>query len=195
MSPKFGNRPRLGHFSLDEAVGTGSVADPDSHPDPWDSFWVSRISIRIRCSQVRIRLRILQAKIVRKTLISIVLWLLYDFYLYRMNDVNLLAFQIQIRMFLGLPDPHPDPLVRGTDPRIRIRTKMYRIRNTALGLDSHFQCESGSLPRETNLNIWTTRYQEEWPTWSSWRRTGRVRTPPPWSSGSGGNQRNSASSS
>jgi hypothetical protein len=26
-------------------------------------------------------------------------------------------------------DPHPDPLVRGTDPRIRIRTKMSRIRN------------------------------------------------------------------
>jgi hypothetical protein len=31
------------------------------------------------------------------------------------------------------PDPHPDPLVKGTDPRIRIRihTKMSRIRNTA----------------------------------------------------------------
>jgi hypothetical protein len=26
--------------------------------------------------------------------------------------------------------PHPDPLVRGTDPRIRIHTKMSRIRNT-----------------------------------------------------------------
>ena len=36
-------------------------------------------------------------------------------------------------MFLGLPDPHPDPLVRGTDPRvqIRIRSKMSRIPNTA----------------------------------------------------------------
>jgi hypothetical protein len=36
-------------------------------------------------------------------------------------------------MFLGLPGPHPDPLVRGTDPRIRIRirTKMSRIRNNA----------------------------------------------------------------
>jgi hypothetical protein len=35
-------------------------------------------------------------------------------------------------MSLGLPDPHPDPLVRGSDPRIRIqiRTKMSRIRNT-----------------------------------------------------------------
>jgi hypothetical protein len=29
-------------------------------------------------------------------------------------------------------DPHPDPLVRGADPRIRIRTKMSQIRNTAV---------------------------------------------------------------
>jgi hypothetical protein len=40
-------------------------------------------------------------------------------------------------MFLGLPDPHLDPLVRGADPRIwirkRNRTKMSRIGNT----DSH----------------------------------------------------------
>ncbi len=36
----------------------------------------------------------------------------------------------RICMFLGLPDPHPDQLVRGTDPRIRIRTKMSRIPNT-----------------------------------------------------------------
>ncbi len=35
----------------------------------------------------------------------------------------------RIPMFLGLPDPHPDPLVKGTDPRIRIRTKMWRIPN------------------------------------------------------------------
>jgi hypothetical protein len=35
-------------------------------------------------------------------------------------------------MFLGLPDPHPDPLDRVTDPRIRIqiRTKMSQIHNT-----------------------------------------------------------------
>jgi hypothetical protein len=35
---------------------------------------------------------------------------------------------------LGPPDPHPDPLIRGTDPRIRIRirirTIMSRIPNT-----------------------------------------------------------------
>jgi hypothetical protein len=29
----------------------------------------------------------------------------------------------RIRMFFSLPDPHPDPLDRGADPRIRIRTK------------------------------------------------------------------------
>ncbi len=28
-----------------------------------------------------------------------------------------------------MPDPEQDPLVTGTDPRIRIRTKMSRIRN------------------------------------------------------------------
>jgi hypothetical protein len=54
-------------------------------------------------------------------------------------------------------NPDPDPLVRGTDPEIRIRTKMSRIPNTAIKgvvfntchvgsvLDSHwFQCTSGS---------------------------------------------------
>ena len=44
-----------------------------------------------------------QAKIIRKTLISPVFWLLYDF---------LTVFRIGIRMLLGLPDP----LDRGTDP-------------------------------------------------------------------------------
>ncbi len=36
------------------------------------------------------------------------------------------------------PDPHPDPLIRGTDPRIRIqiRTKMSRIRNTEKNIGS-----------------------------------------------------------
>jgi hypothetical protein len=35
-------------------------------------------------------------------------------------------------MFQGLLDPHPDPLDRGTDPRILmgIRTKMSRFHNT-----------------------------------------------------------------
>jgi hypothetical protein len=33
-------------------------------------------------------------------------------------------------MFLGLPDLHPDPLGRGTDARIRIRTKMSHNHST-----------------------------------------------------------------
>jgi hypothetical protein len=39
-------------------------------------------------------------------------------------------------MFLGLSDPHPDPLDRGTDAgiQIRIRSKISRIPNTALKL-------------------------------------------------------------
>jgi hypothetical protein len=37
----------------------------------------------------------------------------------------------RIRMFLGLTETDPDPLVRGMDPGIRIRTKMSRIPNTA----------------------------------------------------------------
>ncbi len=53
------------------------------------------------------------------------------------NYVNAPGFRIQILMFLGLPDPHPDPLVRGTDLMIliliRIRTKMSWIRNTFFG--------------------------------------------------------------
>jgi hypothetical protein len=32
---------------------------------------------------------------------------------------------------VGLPDPHPDLLVRGTDPRIRNLTKMSLLRSTA----------------------------------------------------------------
>ncbi len=32
-------------------------------------------------------------------------------------------------MFLGLPEPHPDPLVRGTDPRIRIHIQISRYQN------------------------------------------------------------------
>jgi hypothetical protein len=38
-----------------------------------------------------------------------------------------------IRMFLGLPDP--DPIVRGTDPRIQIRTKISWIPNIAYNVD------------------------------------------------------------
>ncbi len=53
------------------------------------------------------------AKLVGKILISTVFWLLFDS-LSLKNDVNVPVFWI--RMFLSLPDPHPDALVRGTDP-------------------------------------------------------------------------------
>ncbi len=40
-------------------------------------------------------------------------------------------------------DPDPDPFVSGTDPRIRIRTKMSRIRNTAQRkLFQQFSCRT-----------------------------------------------------
>jgi hypothetical protein len=50
------------------------------------------------------------------------------------NDVHLPVFRI--RMFLGLPEPHPDPLVRGTDPRIRIGIRW--TRNSAIYSGFHY---------------------------------------------------------
>ncbi len=80
-------------------------------------FWTSRIHIRIRLSQVRIRIQ-LRLRIIP---LSCENRLLYDF---------LPVFRIRrIRMFLGILDPHPDPLVRCTDPRIRNRIRIVRIRN------------------------------------------------------------------
>ncbi len=62
-----------------------------------------------------------QAKIVRKTLISTVLWLLHDF-LSLKNDVNVPVFRIRIkirriRMFPNLLDSHPDTYQNVTDPQ------------------------------------------------------------------------------
>ncbi len=62
-------------------------------------------------------------------------------------------FRIRIRrtcMFLGLPNPHRDPwLVRGTDPRIRIRirisNKMSRIRNPAFHYYTLMEVEVGDF--------------------------------------------------
>jgi hypothetical protein len=55
---------------------------------------------------------------------------------------------------LSLPDPHLDPLKRGTDTRtrihIRIRTKMSRIRNAAL---EHYLTCSGCFQLEKSHNI------------------------------------------
>jgi hypothetical protein len=48
----------------------------------------------------------------------------------RTNKILFPVLRIRIRMFMGLPDLHPDPLYRGTDPLIRIRIKMSRIHNT-----------------------------------------------------------------
>jgi hypothetical protein len=70
-----------------------------------------------------------QAKIVRKALFFLCLLTLYDF-------LPVFCIHIRIRMFLDIPDPHSEPLVRGTDLRIwiriRIRTKMSRIPNTGV---------------------------------------------------------------
>jgi hypothetical protein len=41
----------------------------------------------------------------------------------KVNDEN-------SRIRIQVPDPNPDPLVRGMDPRIRIHPKMSWIRNT-----------------------------------------------------------------
>ncbi len=79
-----------------------------------------------------------QAKIVRKPLIPTVLWLRLDF-LSLKNDVNAPSKSNKQKSFFLLaswrsmtkisririqdpdPEPNPDPLVRGMDPRIRIR--------------------------------------------------------------------------
>jgi hypothetical protein len=69
------------------------------------------------------------------------LLLLFDFFSLK-NDVNVASksnkqenFFKKNLFFVGLfkvkdENPHPDPLVRGMDPRIRIHTKMSWIRNT-----------------------------------------------------------------
>ncbi len=68
-----------------------------------------------------------------RNLISNFLRLLFDF-LSMKNYVNVPSKRN--KRFEGHwrkeKDPNPDPLVKGTDPRIRIPTKMSRIRNTAV---------------------------------------------------------------
>jgi hypothetical protein len=101
-------------------TSTGLALDPATAPDP--SF-IKQNSM--------------------KNIDSNCLRLLYNF-LSLKNDVNAPVVRIRIcnwiriRMLLGLPDPHPDPLVRGMDPRIRIRIQirpnMSQIRNIAYWL-------------------------------------------------------------
>ncbi len=115
------------------------------------------LRIRIQIRRIRMFLGLLgpdpdpsitihQAEILRKTLISTALRLLFDF-LSLKNDVLVPSksnmqknFLTKISFLLASwrsqdPSPHPDPepLVRGMDPRIQIRihTKMSWIRNTA----------------------------------------------------------------
>ncbi len=83
------------------------------------------------------------AKIVRKTLILTILWLFLTFYLWKVpsksNKQKKIVFVGILKVTdensrIRIQDPDPDPLVRGMDPRIRIRinAKISWIRNTAL---------------------------------------------------------------
>ncbi len=74
-----------------------------------------------------------QAKIVRKTFIPTVLWLLYDLLSLKTDEPSKSNKQKNLEDHWRKwqdPDPHPDPLVRGMDPRIRIRNKISWICNT-----------------------------------------------------------------
>jgi len=73
-------------------------------------------------------------------------------------------------------DPEPDPFVRGTDPGIRIRTKMSRISNTARNVflfsflycfkKRHLQCRSFNLWQQSarkrlfhwDCRVWDVRF-------------------------------------
>jgi hypothetical protein len=109
---------------------------------------------------------------VRKTLISTVLWLLFDF-LPLKNDVKVpsksnMQKSVLKKIIFGChlegqwwkkkdphphPDPNPDPLVRSMDPRIRIHTKMSLIHNTALQL-SILMINKGGLTWNERLRCW-----------------------------------------
>jgi hypothetical protein len=69
-------------------------------------------------------------------------------------------------MFLSLPYPHTDQLDRGTDPRIRIRTKMSWIRYTAFTKATSVH---GSATTFVEKNVTQVESQKKWdslyPTW------------------------------
>ncbi len=58
----------------------------------------------------------------------------------------------RIRMFLGFPDPRPHPLVRGTDPRIRIRIRIKKSRIRYAGLTS--TPTNVVIRTSVRLNLW-----------------------------------------
>jgi hypothetical protein len=84
------------------------------------------------------------------------------------NDVNVPLFGIRFRMFSGLPDPHPDPFVRGTNTRIRIRirirTKMSRTPSTRHHFDAepgptfHFDADLDPYPTSSYTQVWKTDF-------------------------------------
>ncbi len=49
--------------------------------------------------------------------------------LFRIPDSGVKKVPDPQHWILGIPDPHPDPFVSGTDPRIRIRNKISWIPN------------------------------------------------------------------
>ncbi len=78
-------------------------------------------------------------------------------------------FRIRIRMFWGVPDPYPDPLVRGTNPRIRIRSNMSRVPNTGPPVSalSNLDRKFGRLNNSIHtIHMWTLRYQWNYPPWN-----------------------------
>jgi hypothetical protein len=93
---------------------------------------------------IRIRILYHQANIVRNPLIPTVMLLFFDF-LSLKNDVNVPSKSNKQKNFY--PEPNPDPLVRGMDPRIRIHTKMSWIRNT----DQHIPVSSVRLELDAAL--------------------------------------------
>jgi hypothetical protein len=114
-----------------------SIADPNPDPDPHVFGPPGSWSISQRYGSGSGSFYH-WAKIIRKTLISTVLWLLFDF-LSLKNYVNVPSnsYMQKNLVFVGILKVNDEnsririPFVGGMDPRIRIHTKMSWIRNTA----------------------------------------------------------------
>ncbi len=124
--------------SVSPRVPGVSVADPDVFRPPGSGFTSQRYGFGSGSGSLYH-----QAKVVSKTLIPTVLWLLFNF-LSMENDVNVpskinkqknlekVAFCWHIEgQWRKYQDLDRDPLVRARGPRIRNRNKMLWIRNTA----------------------------------------------------------------